>query len=288
MTKKIEVVKGFKATDKDMICSPIGNKFQYELGKEYKEDNAKLCDKGFHFCENPLDILNYYNLCDSRFFEVEAKAVSDEKSSDDTKRVSKRIKLTTEIGIPGLIKAGFDYIKEQCDFDKSELLNEKKIINNDDYSKVATSGDDSKVATSGDDSQVATSGNYSKVATSGNYSKVATSGYNSQVATSGNYSKVATSGDDSKVATSGYNSQVATSGNYSKVAIDGEYSVGMCAGINSQIKGKKGNWITLAEWEYDNNLRKYIPICVKSAQIDGQVIKENTYYKLKNGEFVEC
>ena len=61
----------------------------------------------------------------------------------------------------------------------------------------------------------------------------------------------------------------------------------MCAGINSIIKGKKGNWITLAEWEYDNKLYKYIPVCVKSAQIDGKVLKEDTYYQLKGGEFVE-
>lgn len=52
------------------------------------------------------------------------------------------------------------------------------------------------------------------------------------------------------------------------------------------IKGSKGNWITLVEWKYDYNLEKYIPICVKSAKIDGKKLLENTYYTLRDGEFV--
>ena len=216
--KKIEVMKGYKAVNKDLEATGGNTPFKYKIGKEYKEDEAKLCSKGFHFCENPLDTLNYYNLCESRFFEVEAKEVSDERNDTDTKRVAKRIKLTTEIGLPKLINLSFEYIKKQSEVKDDNLINE-----------------------------------------SGNYSKVATSGYNSKVA---------------------------TSGNYSKVAIDGEFSVGMCAGINSKIKGKKGNWITLTEWKY--TFDKYIPICVKSAQIDGKILKEDTWYRLENGEFKEC
>ena len=59
----------------------------------------------------------------------------------------------------------------------------------------------------------------------------------------------------------------------------------MCAGADSKIKGKIGNWITLSEWEWKND--DYVPVCVKSAQIDGKKIKEDTWYQLKNGEFVE-
>ena len=266
--KKIEMVKGFKAVNKELEATRGDTPFKYKIGKEYKEDEAKLCSRGFHFCENPLDTLNYYDLCDSRFFEIEAKDVSDERNENDTKRVAKRIKLTAEIGLPKLINLSFEYIKKQCEIEDVD------------------SGNYSQVATSGDNSQVATSGNYSQVATSGYNSKVATSGYNSKVATSGDNSQVATSGNYSKVATSGNYSQVATSGDSSKVAIDGKYSVGMCAGINSKIKGKLGNWITLAEWKY--NMGEYIPVCVKSAQIDGKNLKEDTYYKLKDGEFKEC
>ena len=59
----------------------------------------------------------------------------------------------------------------------------------------------------------------------------------------------------------------------------------MCAGNNSKAKGKIGSWITLAEWELENNIWK--PKCVKTEYIDGTKIKENTWYYLKNGKFVE-
>ena len=61
----------------------------------------------------------------------------------------------------------------------------------------------------------------------------------------------------------------------------------MCAGRKSKAKGKKGSWITLAEWVKDEEKGRYVPICVKTERVDGEKIKENTYYTLKNGEFVE-
>ena len=220
---EVEIVKGYKATDKDMICNPNGNKKKYQLGKWYKEDNASLCSKGFHFCEDPLDILNYYNLCESRFFEVKAKDVSDEKQSEDSKRVSKQIKFSAELNLKDLIKTSFNLMWSKCELKNDE--DETKIIDDKDYSQVATSG---------------------------------------------------------------YYSQVATSGDYSQVAIDGKYSVGANIGIGGKAKGKIGNWITLAEWEYDNEISKYVPLCVKSAQIDGDKLKEDTWYMLVNGEFKKC
>ena len=64
--------------------------------------------------------------------------------------------------------------------------------------------------------------------------------------------------------------------------MNGLESVGANIGVNGKIKGKKGDWIVLAEYDDD-----FLPLCVKSAQIDGEKIKEDTFYKLKNGEFVE-
>ena len=96
------------------------------------------------------------------------------------------------------------------------------------------------------------------------------------------YSQLAASGNDSQLAANGNDSQLAASGNDSKLELNGLKSVGANIGVNGKIKGKKGDWIVLAE--YDENI---LPICVKSAQIDGEKIKEDTFYQLKKGEFVE-
>jgi hypothetical protein len=125
------------------------------------------------------------------------------------------------------------------------------------------------------------SGNSSKLASSGDYSQLASSGDSSQLASSGNSSQLASSGDYSKLASSGNSSQLASSGYGSQLEINGEKSVGANIGINGIIKGKKGNWITLAEYNSSGE-----PICVISTKIDGKIIKEDTWYILKNGKFV--
>ena len=109
-------MKVYKATNKDMKCRG----FQYELGKTAEvEGDVELCERGLHACEMPLDVLSYYPPGDgSRYFEAELEDVS-EKRSADTKRVGKKLTLSAEIGIPGLVKAQMEYVKAQCDFDSA-------------------------------------------------------------------------------------------------------------------------------------------------------------------------
>lgn len=75
------------------------------------------------------------------------------------------------------------------------------------------------------------------------------------------------------------------SGNCAQIKMDGARSVAACIGNNGAIKGKNGCWIVLAEWKYIDD--KYTPVCVKAAQIDGKTLKEDAFYRLENGEFVE-
>lgn len=115
--KGVETVKVYKATDKDMKCRGL----QYELGKAAEVGgDIELCKNGLHACEMPLDVLGYYAPGGgSRYFEAELEDVSGERRSDDTKRVGKKLTLSAEIGIPGLVKAQVEYVKEQCDFNNA-------------------------------------------------------------------------------------------------------------------------------------------------------------------------
>ena len=97
------------------------------------------------------------------------------------------------------------------------------------------------------------------------------------------------SGDYAKIGSSGNYAQIGSSGDSAKIDICGKDSVAAGIGIGSIIKGAVGNWITLAEWTYtyDGSKGRYIPVCVRSAQIDGEKLKADTWYKLSGGEFVE-
>ena len=81
--------------------------------------------------------------------------------------------------------------------------------------------------------------------------------------------------------------KIGSSGDYAKIYSAGEDSVIMCAGKESKAKAKAGSWITLAEWKWSDEKNRNVPICVKTEYVDGNNIKADTWYKLKNGEFVE-
>ena len=98
--------------------------------------------------------------------------------------------------------------------------------------------------------------------------------------------KGGSSGYSAQISSSGDSAQIGSSGNYAKIGSSGDYAVVMCAGNGSIAKAKKGSWITLAEWK-ENAEGKWIPVNVVTVQVDGEKIKEDTYYRLENGEFVE-
>ena len=104
---------------------------------------------------------------------------------------------------------------------------------------------------------------------------------------SGNSAKIGSSGNSAKIGSSGNSAQIGSSGNSAKIDSSGEDSVIMCAGFNSRAKAKKGSWITLAEWKRDEIKGRYVPVCVKTEQVDGDRIKEDTFYQLVDGKFKE-
>ena len=116
-------MKAYKGFDKNLKCRG----FQYEVGNEYREDEAKLCSTGFHACENPLDIFKYYEPNKgSRYCEVELCEVSDERHSDDTKICGKVIKIGAELSVAGICKAHFEYVTARCNPAKSNAAGDNE------------------------------------------------------------------------------------------------------------------------------------------------------------------
>ena len=51
-------MEGFKVTNKDYTCKG----FKFEIGKTYKhKGKIKMCESGFHFCEQVQHCFNYYS-----------------------------------------------------------------------------------------------------------------------------------------------------------------------------------------------------------------------------------
>ena len=256
-------MKAYKGFNRDMTCRD----FQFEAGKTYEEENAKLCDSGFHAYVDPLDCFNYYYPGQSVYREVELDD-NGERHTDDSKVCGKKITIGAEIGLPGIIKAHFDYVKSNCTMERTDP-------------KQATAGDFG-AATVGD-SGAATAGNRG-AATAGDFG-AATAG-NRGAATAGDFG-AATAGD-SGAATAG-DFGAATAGDFGaatsrgKVSV-GENGVGTVRGDDVMIRGGKGAMLTIAV----ESKTSFDIVAWKSFVIDGKTYKPDTWYTLRNGEIVEA
>ena len=139
-------MKAYTGFDKDLKCRG----FQYEVGKEYEEENASLCKKGFRACENPLDTFRYYAPTDSRYCEVEIED-NGERSSDDSKVCGKHIRIGAEIGLKGVINAGVRFVFDKCESATEECASGWR-------GNAAASGDRGNAAASGWRGNAAASG----------------------------------------------------------------------------------------------------------------------------------
>ena len=109
---------------------------------------------------------------------------------------------------------------------------------------------------------------------SGRYSTAGSSGYSSTAGSSGRYSTAGSSGDSSTAA---------ATGSYCSAKADGKDSIAVVNGACGKACGALGCYLVLTEYDDDGNM-----LLAKMAKVDGAVIKENTWYTLKNGEFVEA
>ena len=255
----------YKGTDKDMKCRD----FQFELGKEYEEAEAKLCEKGFHGCEYPLDVFGHYAPADSRFFVADLDGVTDEMQSDDTKRVGTKVTLRAEIGIPGIVKAAVEYIKERTG----------KTEDATGYQSAATNTGDRSAATNTGDRSAATN--------TGDWSAATNTGDQSAATNTGNWSAATNTGDRSAATNTGDRSAATNTGDRSAATVEGKESVAIVTGIDSKASGALGCWLVLTERDAWNG--EIYPIKeVRAVKVDGETIKPGVFYKLQNGEVVEA
>ena len=268
-----KVIKSYKAFDKNMRCRD----FQYEVGKEYEMDGEiKCCKRGFHACKSPLEVWDHYGMLNSRFAEVEQSCKIDEEENS-TKVCSSHIKIKAELKLADIINIGVEWLKDITS--PSKVKADGVLNDNGDRRK--------QIGSSGYSAQIGSSGDYAKIGSSGDYAKIGSSGYSAQIGSSGYSAQIGSSGYSAQIGSSGDYAQIGSSGDYAKIDSTGEDSVIMCAGNSSMAKAKAGSWITLSEWKWNNEKNRYIPVCVKTEYVDGNNIKADTWYQLKNGEFVE-
>ena len=283
-------MKGYKGFEPGLICRGK----QYAENTVFEEEEAEICSCGMHFCENPFDVLDYYGFTNdngdfNEFAEVEA--LDEVKTDNNRKFCTKKLKIGAKLSISKFINACVDFAIEKT----STCIADNKISSGD-SAQIGSSGNSAKIGSSGNSAKIGSSGDFAQIGSSGNSARIGSSGYSARIGSSGDSAKIGSSGDFAQIGSSGDFAQIGSSGNSAKIGSSGDFAqigssgkdcVICCAGHNSAVKAKKGSWITLAEWEYSKEKERYIPKCVKTEFVDGERIKEDTLYKLIDGEFVE-
>lgn len=302
---------GYKAFDKGLICRGK----QYKENTIFEEKEANICECGMHFCKRPLEVLEYYPLinCDcetSEFAEVESLAHAE--TDDNKKYVTTKLKINKKLSIKKLFELELDKT-ESWSIKKATIKGERissleddlHILNKYSQAKIAISGTyviiystgrvvqisssgyKTMLCSSGDYAQISFSGDMARIYSSGMFDKISSSGDNVQLISEGQYAQICSSGDNVTICSLGDNATISSSGDYVMINSKGLNSVIVCEGQECMAKGKIGSWITLTEWEYDDKKEMHIPVCVKTEYIDGEKIKEDTFYSIKNRKFVK-
>jgi hypothetical protein len=254
--RKAKPVIAYKGFDKDLKCRD----YQFAIGKTFKhEGKVEKCKSGFHACENPLDVFEYYDPGDSRFCIVELSGELSREVNGDSKIAAGQIKLTAELKIPELVTEAIEFVTALC--------------------KPA----DSRHAT-GYQSASSATGDQSASSATGYRSASSATGDRSASSATGEQSASSATGDRSASSATGYRSASSATGYQSASSVSGKGAVAMSIGYGSKSMADKGGAIVCVYRDENWNL-----IHIRASKVGDNGVKPNVFYTLNsNGDFVEA
>jgi len=315
-----KVVKSYKGFNKDMTCRG----FQYEEGKEYETSKAVVCNEGFHACEHPLVCLDYYPPNTSIYHEVEQTGeFSSVFCGGDSKIASTKIKIGAKLSIAGLVQAAIDFTKSKTvtTQDVTEDYGVSSATGDSGVSSATGSGGVSSAtgicgasSATGDSGVSSATGIYGASSATGykgassatgicgassatgiygassatGYSGVSSAtGDSGASSATGDYGVSSATGDSGVSSATGSGGVSSATGYKGASSADNSTAVAVAWGYESKAKGCIGAHIVCAEWKYDNLNNDWVFVGAKMSIVDGVKIKADTYYTLRDGEFVE-
>jgi hypothetical protein len=253
--QKIVAYKGF---DAHMQCRG----YQFKVGETFEhQGEVKACEGGFHSCENPLDVFNYYEPGISLFAEVE---VSGEISrhDDDSKIASGRLHVKAALSIPDFISRAIDWVKSHCDPATSNFTDKDSSASSATGYRSASSATGYRSASSatGDSSASSATGDRSASSATGYRSASSATGYRSASLASGWYSRSEIKPDaDNKPS----------------------QAVAIATGYQGRARAPAGSAIVLVERNEEGEI-----VHIRASKVGEHGVEPNVWYWLVDNEFV--
>ena len=269
-------MRAFKGFNKDLTCRG----YQYEEGKEFHTERAECCDTGFHACEYPLDCFGYYDPAHSVFHEVELSGEMD-KSNDNTTVCATDIKIGARLSIAGLVKMAIDFTMSKVN----------KEAGSDERHGFASA--------TGDYGASSATGYKGASSATGDYGASSATGYKGASSATGNYGASSATGDYGASSATGNCGASSATGYKGASSVSDPTGVAVAWGHEARAKGCKGAHLILSDWKYVGarysdgdymdpyDKESWELTGAKMVVVDGEKIKEDTYYRCIEGEIVE-
>ena len=278
-------MRAFKGFNKDLTCRG----YQYEEGKEFHTERAECCDTGFHACEYPLDCFGYYDPAHSVFHEVELSGEMD-KSNDNTKVCATDIKIGARLSIAGLVKMAIDFTMSKVNKEAGSDERHGFASATGNYGASSATGNCGASSATGNCGASSATGNCGASSATGNY------GASSATGNCGASSATGYKGASSATGNCGASSATGYKGASS---VSDPTGVAVAWGHEARAKGCKGAHLILSDWKYVGarysdgdymdpyDKESWELTGAKMVVVDGDKIKEDTYYRCIEGEIVE-
>ena len=250
MHKKVEKenpIIAYKGFNEDLSCRG----FQYEIGKEYcLEGELELCVNGFHACQNPLDVFDYYSMSlYTRYAMVELFGDVD-FATDNKKLCATNIRIVKEMSIDELVEIGIMSSLPKKDLESGNERSYSMMIASDacadiiyskyDGASIASCGNYASINSKNRWQCIASSGKLAKIDAFCDYSNISSSGISARITSVGLIQNISTSGYGSRVVSHGYEASVA-SADMAMIYSDGENADLYASGAESKIASRGDN-----------------------------------------------
>ena len=262
-------MKGYKGFEKGLVCRGK----QYAENTVFEEDDAEICKSGMHFCALPHQVFEHYSPGENHEFAV-VEALDDPVTDDDAKYCSKKLRIGAKISVFDMVKASVCAFFERVNF-------AGKIAEATQVDGAANAGDGG-AANAG--CRGAANAGYRGAANAGNCG--AANAGNCGAANAGNCG--AANAGDGGAANAGCRgaanagdcgAAIARKKGKASVGINGIAAV---IGNGGNVSGKAGAILLLVDTDDGGNTLDFAAV-----KVDGETIKENTWYKLEGGNIVE-
>ena len=287
-------MKAFKGFNKDLTCRG----YQYEEGKEFHTERAECCDTGFHACEYPLDCFGYYDPAHSVYHEVELSGEMD-KSGDNTKVCATDIKIGARLSIAGLVKMAIDFTMSKVNKEAGSDERHGFASATGNYGASSATGNYGASSATGNCGASSATGNYGASSATGNCgASSATGDYGASSAT-GNYGASSATGNYGASSATGNCGASSATGYKGASSVSDPTGVAVAWGHEARAKGCKGAHLILSDWKYVGarysdgdymdpyDKESWELTGANMVVVDGEKIKEDTYYRCIEGEIVE-